>query len=202
MDERIDRVIDFWFGPDPIPAQAVTRRWFTRDLEFDTEIRRKFGDLNDEASAGGLDDWRGTARGELALLVVLDQFSRNLYRDNARAFATDAGALGVANELLLSDRVRELTYHQRMIALLPYEHAEDRATQAEGVAAFAGLLEEARERSAGPEVMQILTVGLDYAKQHAAIIERFGRFPHRNVALGRPTTPEEQQFLTQPGSRF
>src|SRR5688572_298339 len=149
MDERIARVNEFWFGPAPIPSPAITRRWFTRDAELDNEIRRKFGDLHDEASAGGLEDWRGEAQGELALLVVLDQFSRNLYRDDKRAFANDARALGVASELLLSDRARELTDHQRMVALLPYEHAEDRATQAEGVAAFATLLEEARERNAG-----------------------------------------------------
>ena len=202
MDERIDRVIEFWFGTAPVPPQATVRRWFTRDAELDAQIKRKFGDLHDEASRGGLEEWRGTARGELALLVVLDQFSRNLYRDQAAAFANDARALGVAGELLLSDRARELTYHQRMVALLPYQHAEDRATQAEGVAAYATLLEEVKQHDAGPEVVQSMTVGLDFAKQHAAIIERFGRFPHRNAALGRPTTPEEQAFLAQPGSRF
>lgn len=202
MDARIDQVIEFWFGTAPVPTAAITRRWFTRDPDFDTEIRRKFGDLHEEGSAGGLEDWRGTARGELAFLLVLDQFSRNLYRDQARAFANDARALGVASELLLSDRARELTFHQRMVALLPYQHAEDRATQAEGIAAYAALLDEARSKDAAPEVIQMLTVGLDYAKQHGAIIERFGRFPHRNAALGRPTTPDEQVFLTQPGSRF
>ncbi|MEJ7600540.1 MAG: DUF924 family protein [Kofleriaceae bacterium] len=202
MDPRIDNVIEFWFGTEPVPTQATARRWFVRDAAFDDQIRRKFGDLHDEAAAGGLEDWTGTARGELALLIVIDQFSRNLYRDQARAFALDARALGVASDMLLSDRARELTPHQRMVALLPYQHTEDRTVQAEGVAAYASLLEDARRGGADEETIKRMTTGLDFAKQHAAIIERFGRFPHRNVALGRSSTPEEQAFLTQPGSRF
>ena len=202
MDPRIDKVIEFWFGTEPVPTQATTRRWFVRDAAFDDQIRRKFGDLHEEAAAGGLADWVGTARGELALLIVIDQFSRNLYRDQARAFALDARALGIASDLLLSDRARELTLHQRMVALLPYQHAEDRAVQAEGVAAYATLLEDARRGGADDDTVKGMTTGLDFAKQHAAIIERFGRFPHRNATLGRASTPEEQAFLTQPGSRF
>ena len=202
MDPRIDKVIEFWFGTEPVPTQATVRRWFVRDAAFDDQIRRKFGDLHDEAAAGGLEDWLGTARGELALLVVIDQFSRNLYRDQPRAFALDARALGIASDLVLSDRARELTPHQRMVALLPYQHAEDRTVQAEGVAAYATLLEETRRSGADQDTINGMITGLDFAKQHAAIIERFGRFPHRNVALGRPSTPEEQAFLTQPGSRF
>jgi len=202
MDSRIDEVIEFWFGTTPVPLPAIFRHWFTRDAAFDDEIRRKFGALHDEAAAGGLEDWRGTARSELALLVVLDQWSRNLYRDQGRAFELDTRALGVASDLLLTDRARELNYHQRMVALLPYQHTEDRATQTEGVAAYTTLFDEAQRNNAPEETLKTLAVGLDYAKQHAAIIERFGRFPHRNAALGRMTTPEEQAFLAQPGSRF
>jgi uncharacterized protein (DUF924 family) len=191
----IDEVIEFWFGSEAEPSEATMKRWFVRDEAFDAEIRARFGELHARAVAGGLADWPATPRGALALILVLDQFSRNLYRDDARAFAQDGRALAIARELWFSGRARELTPMQRMFVLLPFEHSEDLEIQREGVAAFEQLATE-------PGAPAALAVGLDFARQHAAIIERFGRFPHRNEVLQRESTPEERAFLQQPGSRF
>ena len=192
----IDEVLAFWFGPDPQqPSQATMQRWFMRDAAFDAEIRSRFGELHAQAAAGKLADWLGSARGELALVIVLDQFSRNLYRDDPRAFAQDGRALAIARNLYFSDRIRELAPVQRLFVLMPFEHAEDMAIQRECVAE----LEKLVAASPGDKMLE---TGLDYAKRHAVIIERFGRFPHRNEVLGRESTPEERAFLEQPGSRF
>jgi len=184
----IDDVLAFWFGQDP-------QRWFRPDPAFDDEIRERFGALHAEAAAGGLDEWRRSARGELALILVLDQFSRNLYRDDARAFAQDQRAQRVARELIESGRARELSSVQRWFALMPLMHSEDREQQRVCVAQFEKLLAEIGD---DPKVK----TALDYARKHAELIERFGRFPHRNEVLGRESTPEEKAFLAQPGSRF
>ncbi|MDX2086715.1 MAG: DUF924 family protein [Kofleriaceae bacterium] len=202
MDPRVDEVIEFWFGPAPSPTSEIFQRWFTKDPAFDEEIRRRFGALHEEAYNDTLRSWHGHARGELALIVVLDQFSRNLYRDDPRAFACDHTALAIARELRRAGRARELSVHQQMVALLPFEHSEDRSTQSEGVAAFTALLGEAKEMRIGDDVVGMLAGALDYAKRHREIIERFGRFPHRNAILGRASTAEELEFLKQPGSSF
>ena len=202
MDPRIDEVLELWFGPGPSPTPEVIQRWFTKDPAFDDELRRRFGALHAEAAAGQLASWRGHARGALALIIVLDQFSRNMFRDDPRAFATDTLALELAQELRACARLRELDFYQQMFTLLPHEHTEDRATQAACIAGFTELAAEARARGASPEVIAMMDSGLDYARRHAVIIERFGRFPHRNAVLGRASTPEELAFLEQPGSSF
>ncbi|HEY5925777.1 MAG TPA: DUF924 family protein [Kofleriaceae bacterium] len=191
----IDDVLAFWFGDEPTPTDATMRRWFMRDAAFDAQIRERFGDLHAKAVAGGLTDWLGSARGTLALLIVIDQFSRNLYRDDPRAFAQDGRALAIARELWGSGRARELTPLERMFVLMPYQHSEDLAMQREGIAEYEKLAAE-------PGAPPMLKMALDFARKHAEIIERFGRFPHRNEVLGRETTPEERAFLEQPGSRF
>lgn len=200
MHDRVDEVLEFWFGTAPIPTQAVIARWFTKDPAFDAEIRRRFGDLLDNADA--LAAWRDDARAELAAIIVLDQFSRNAFRDDPRAFAHDPLALAIARELRASERDRALTYHQRWFALMPFEHAEDTGAQADSVAAFEQLRDEAQAAGAPSDVTGGLSSALDYAKKHAVVVERFGRFPHRNRILGRASTPEEAEFLTQPGSSF
>jgi uncharacterized protein (DUF924 family) len=200
MDARIDEVIEAWFGPDPAPTKEIFQRWFTKDPAYDDELRTKFGALHADAAAGTLDRWRETARGELALIVLLDQMSRNMFRDDRRAFATDDVALSLARDLLGSGRARELTPYQRMVALLPFQHAEDRDAQAEGVAAYSTLLDEVR--ATDPVAAEMLTGSLSYAERHRDIIEKFGRFPHRNAVLGRTSSVEELAFLEQPGSRF
>ncbi len=185
-----DDVIEFWFG-DRSPEQA--RKWFMRDAAFDAQVRDKFSALYARAASGELDSWRDTARGALALVLVLDQFPRNMFRDDPRAFATDAVALRGTRELLASGKLEELAPLERVFALMPMQHSEDRDIQREGVAQYARLAETGDAQA---------KASLDYAKRHAEIIERFGRFPHRNAVLGRPSTPDEIEFLKQPGSSF
>jgi 23S rRNA pseudouridine1911/1915/1917 synthase len=192
MDTRSEDVLGFWFG-DGSPEAA--RRWFTRDAAFDTEIRTRFDELHTMAATGALDSWSATARGSVALVVLLDQFPRNLFRDDARAFATDAKALSVTKDLIANGRLAELAPLERSIALMPLMHSEDRAVQRESVAQFDKLASD-HPGDAG------LANSADYAKKHAVIVERFGRFPHRNAILGRESTDEELEFLKQPGSGF
>lgn len=184
----MDDVLGFWFGADP-------KKWFMKDPAFDAAIRERFGGLHAEVAAGAHGEWPATARGALALILVLDQFSRNLFRDDARAFALDSHALAQARELVSSGRIRELTATERMFALMPLQHAEDLETQRESVAVFESLAAEFPDD-------QRIAAALQFAKQHAAIVERFRRFPHRNAALRRESTPEEVAFLKQPGSSF
>lgn len=188
MDPRIDEVLAFWFR-DPA-------RWFAKNPVFDEQIRERFAALRDQAFAGGL-SWRSSAKGELGLIILLDQFSRNLFRDSARAFEADSTALGIAKGMRASGRTQKLTPVQQVIALMPYQHAEDKGTQAESVAAYEALLE-----SASPEDRPMLENVLSYAKQHKDIIDQFGRFPHRNAALGRTSTADERAFLAGPHASF
>lgn len=184
MDPRIDTVIEFWFGVKP-------EKWFVKDPTFDGEIREKFGALHAEAAAGAHDDWRGTPRGDLALMILLDQFPRNMFRGGAKSFATDAKALAIAETMSREG----LTPLQHMVSLIPYQHAEDLALQNKGIAAYEALA------AASPDNPMVVAA-LDFAKKHRDIIQRFGRFPHRNTIVGRDSTPEEIEFLKQPGSSF
>jgi uncharacterized protein (DUF924 family) len=183
-----DAVIDFWFGPPPL---ASRREWFVKSPAFDESIRQRFGGLVEQALAGPL-GWGEDAVSRLAEIVVLDQFPRNLFRGQARAFAGDARARSIA--LALIDAGADQTLHplQRWFVYLPLEHAEDLALQDRSVAQFEALA------AADPE-----TAGaMDYAYRHRDVIRRFGRFPHRNAALGRASTAEELAYLAQPGSGF
>ncbi len=200
MDARIDEVIEFWFGADAVPTKERYMRWFTKDPAFDDEIRARFGALQADAAAGTLDRWQETPRGELALLVLLDQMSRNLFRDDRRAFASDDVALSIAQNLLRSGRAKQLTTVQRAVALVPFEHAEDRAAQAEGVAGLSTLFDEAMKND--PDSADLVKNFLGYAEKHRDIVQRFGRFPHRNTVLGRTSSVEELAFLEEPGSSF
>lgn len=201
MDPRVDEIIEVWFGPGPVPSQKIYMQWFAREPVFDAQLKNRFGNVYGDAVAGRLEAWRGAARSELALIILLDQFSRNFFRDDPRAFATDATALALTRELRASGRIHELTPHQQMFALMPYQHTEDRAVQAEGIGAFTQLLEEART-SGDHDVISAFENTLEFAKRHQEIIERFGRFPHRNKVLGRESTPQELAFLQEPNSSF
>lgn len=192
MDADPAAVLEFWFGVPGSPGYGRARReWFAKDPAFDAEIRRRFLALHASAALGECDRWAASPRELLALVIVLDQFSRNLYRDDARAFSQDGRALSAAKLLLEREWDRQLAPLERQFAYLPFEHAEDLAEQDRAVALFAAL--EAFEETRG------LT---EWAGKHRAIVRRFGRFPHRNAALGRETTPEEAAFLLEPGSRF
>ena len=182
-------VLDVWFGPD---GGAIERAvWFEVDAAFDQAVGAQCRALHTAAAAGALDHWAATPRGCLALLILLDQVPRNLYRGSARAFATDAQARAVARSALAAGHDRALTPVERQFVYLPFEHSEDLADQELSVALFDSLPEP-------PDRAE----SVDYARRHRDIIARFGRFPHRNAALGRTSTPEEDAFLKQPGSSF
>jgi uncharacterized protein (DUF924 family) len=186
-------VLAFWFGDaarDPERALARVPRWFGTDAGFDAEIRAQFAPLVDGAAAGGLAGWESEARGALALVIVLDQFPRNLFRGSARAFAHDDAALAVARRALVGD-AGGLTPTEHLFLLLPFEHAESLAAQEECLARATALA-----AVCAPEWQPLLRAFLPFAEQHRAIIERFGRFPHRNRALGRVSTPAELAYLS------
>ena len=188
-----EALLDFWFGAPTSPGYGSNRsEWFRKDPAFDASIRDRFGPLIERALRGELEDWAGTSRGALAQVIVLDQFTRNVFRDTPRAFAGDAHALQAARAMVGSRQDEALPPFERTFAYLPFEHAEGLAMQQESVRLYA--------RLAALDPGQ--ASGLDYAQRHRVIIERFGRFPHRNAVLGRHSTPEEIEFLKTPGSGF
>ena len=184
MNTQQTDVIDFWFR-ELTPAQ-----WFQGDdPSLDDLIRRRFRDLLAQARNGGLDDWADSPRGRLALIIVLDQFSRNIHRGSGESFAGDPKAQGLTLDGIASGLDKSLTFSERQFFYMPLMHAEDRALQDQCVALFEGLKQEA--------------VGLlGFATGHAAIVARFGRFPHRNDILGRASTPEEAAFIESEGRGF
>lgn len=187
-------VLDFWFGAPGSPEAGQPRRaWFVKKDDFDDAIRTRFGATIGQALAGGLRDWDvAGSQGVLARILVLDQFTRNAYRNTAQSFAGDALALAAARQLVDTGADRALPPLQRAFVYMPFEHAEDAYMQERAVELF-GML--AAEHPGFDEM-------LDYAHRHRGVIARFGRFPHRNEILGRASTPEEADFLRQPGSRF
>ncbi|EIL97684.1 hypothetical protein RHOFW104T7_03430 [Rhodanobacter thiooxydans] len=191
MPTTAQDVLDFWF------AEANAARWFVVDDTFDAQIRERFGAAAQGAAEGRLDDWAHTPPGWLALLILLDQFPRNLYRNDPRAWAADAGAQRMALSGLARGDDRQLPAVQRVFAYLPLEHAEDLALQRRSVALFEALAAEAEA-----EQRPLFDDYVDYARRHHQVIARFGRFPHRNAVLGRPSTPEELHYLAQPGAGF
>jgi uncharacterized protein (DUF924 family) len=189
---RADDVLAFWFGRRDDPDHGRFREfWFRGPPEFDGLVRERFLADHEAAVAGALDALRESARGSLAMVLLLDQFPRNMFRGNARAFATDPHALAVADEALVRGFDRDLGTLQRLFLYLPFEHSESLDVQLQSVALIGGLDDhENTERS------------MQSAHRHLEIIERFGRFPHRNAVLGRPSTPEETAFLKEPNSSF
>jgi uncharacterized protein (DUF924 family) len=194
MSMTPQEVLEFWFGaPGSDSAGKPRREWFVKSDAFDDQIRQRFGAVIDQAIAGGLREWDAQGpQGILARLLVLDQFTRNAHRNTPRAFAGDTLGLLAARQLADSGAHKALTPLQRSFAYMPFEHAEDAFMQERAVALFTEL---ALEHAGFDE-------SLDYAHRHRGVIARFGRFPHRNEILGRASTPEEIEFLRQPGSRF
>ena len=187
-------VLDFWFLPIGVKGHNTQRpEWFRKDDAFDAQVRAQFGELVEQALQGGLRHWddEGT-QGTLARIVVLDQFTRNIHRGTPKAFAGDALALEAALALDDSGANQTLPPVQRVFAYLPFEHAESLSMQLRSVDLFDML----RSSATGFDST------FDYARRHYEIIRRFGRFPHRNAILGRPSTAEEVEFLKQPGSGF
>jgi uncharacterized protein (DUF924 family) len=183
-------VLAFWFGE---PASATARaEWFRKDPALDTLIRHRFGATLQAALAGGLRDWDAQPGTALARIVVLDQFTRNSFRDTAQAFAGDALAVQAASALVASGGHLQLSPLQRWFAYLPFEHAEDLGLQAQSLQLFGALAAE--HPALGDAFL--------WAQKHQAVVARFGRYPHRNALLGRESTAAELAFLREPGSSF
>lgn len=187
-------VLDFWFLPETDAGYGKARQqWFRKDDAFDDAIRQRFGHLIDIALAGGLREWDALGpQGTLARLLVLDQFTRNAHREQPKSFAGDALALAAAESLVDGGLDQQLTPLQRWFAYMPFEHAEDARMQERAIVLFTALA----------KTDATFNDALDYALRHRGVIARFGRFPHRNIILGRASTPDEMAFLQQPGSSF
>jgi uncharacterized protein (DUF924 family) len=185
-------ILQFWFAGDLTTARP---EWFQKDAAFDAEIARRFGALLAPGREGQFDDWTADAEGTLALLVLLDQFPRNLYRGSPEAFAADQHARALAVDAVLRRRQDlSLPPAARGFFYLPFEHGEAMADQDLSVTLFEGLRDHPPARAPGGVI--------DYAWRHRAVIARFGRFPHRNATLGRADTPAETAYLAQPGAGF
>jgi uncharacterized protein (DUF924 family) len=192
MNADAQRVLDFWFGTSGSSEHGQRRaEWFRKSAEFDAQVRDGFLAVYEGLAAAGAETWSASPREVLAKIIVLDQFPRNMFRDTPRAFATDRAALAAAEDLVRRRWDAQLTPIERWFAYLPFEHAEDLAMQRRAVELFGAL-------AVDPAYADLL----DWAQKHYVIIERFGRFPHRNAILGRSSTPEEAEFLKQPGSSF
>src|SRR5690606_9648702 len=199
-DPRCAEVLAFWFGSGSDDAEVLAERgarWFARDAGFDEDIRRRFAGLRAEAVAGALSGWLGDPHGRLALVLLVDQFARNLLRGDARAFGADSLALAWSREAVDLGIDRALRPIERVFLFLPFEHAESLPEQDRPVALFSELHDEV------PQALRAAFAQfLDYARRHRDIIVRFGRFPHRNEVLGRASSAAEVAFLAQPGSSF
>lgn len=174
-------VVAFWF-------QLGAERWFTVDPDLDARIRDRFEDTYDKALVGACDDWASTPRGALALVIVLDQFPRNMFRGTARMYEADAIALATTKRAVEAGFDSDLTQPERMVLYMPFQHSENGADQDRSVRLYEALTE--------------LPKAIESARRHRDVVARFGRFPHRNTILGRETTADEATFLEQPDAHF
>jgi uncharacterized protein (DUF924 family) len=177
----IDEIVNFWF------EELSRKDWFRKDEALDSTIASRFGSIYQELRAGVPEAWLDTPEGFLAAILVLDQFPRNIFRGDARSFATDKAGLALAKRAIDEGLDERLTRDQRVFLYMPFQHSEDKDDQARGIALYAMLGKPSN---------------LDFALRHQAVVDRFDRFPHRNAILGRSSTEEEQIFLGQPGSSF
>jgi uncharacterized protein (DUF924 family) len=192
-------ILEFWFGAQTAgpPSAERLRFWFGGEAESDRLIAERFAAAVEQAMAGGYQEWAVTPHGALARILLLDQFPRNIYRHSPSAYAGDAQALALCCRGLSEGQDRGLSLIERAFFYLPLEHAEDLDMQERSVKMFENLLAEAP-----PDWQEVAESFLDYAIRHRDVIARFGRFPHRNKVLGRPSTPQEEEFLKEPGSSF
>ena len=189
---RAKDILNFWFGePENADYGKPRKVWFTKDTKFDEEVRSRFSTDYENAAAGNLDSWKASPENCLALIILLDQFPRNMFRGEGRSFATDDKALSVARHAVELGFDKQMIPVKRWFIYLPYEHSENLEHQRQCVALFQQLTDDPDSLSP-----------IDYAIRHYRVIEKFGRFPHRNQILGRENTPEETEFLQQPGSSF
>lgn len=174
-------ILSFWF------EEIQPKDWWIKSESFDQTIHSRFGDYHEAASSGELYEWRNSAQGVLAEVIILDQFSRNIYRNSAKAFAYDPQALTLSQFAVLLKLDEELSLSERQFLYMPYMHSESKSIHQQAVPLFKAL---------GADK------GYDFELKHKEIIDRFGRYPHRNELLGRQSTSEELEFLKQPGSSF
>jgi len=174
-------ILQFWF------EEIEPKQYWVKDAEFDRLITQRFSDIHRQACLGELFEWRGSAAGSLAEIIILDQFPRNMFRDTPEAFAQDAQALTLAQEAVARGADQELAGEQRTFLYMPYMHSESLKVHEEAVKLF---------------TRNGIKNNLDFEIKHKLIIERFGRYPHRNAILGRESTPEEIEFLQEPDSSF
>lgn len=187
----INDILAFWFE-DPTGQTSTYRNvWFSKNETFDREVHDRFLEVYEQAETGMLTHWQETAQGCLALILVLDQFPRNMFRNQTEAFATDEKALACAQHAINRGFDQDLPLIQRWFVYLPFMHSESLEMQQQSVELFRQFADDPQTQSSYP-----------YAIKHLEVIERFGRFPHRNAILGRESTPEETEFLQQPGSSF
>lgn len=202
MDEHDEyaTVLTFWFGEldeNGLAAPDKAKLWWLKSASFDAAIRAQFGALHERVLAGGHRDWLDTSRGRLAAIILLDQFSRNMFRETPRMYAADELAIELAEEGLARDQDRELATDPRVFFYMPFMHAESLAAQDRAVELFDALCQQLEGAA-----LERAKSNLKYALMHRDIVARFGRFPHRNTLLGRTSTPAEEEFLRQPGSSF
>ena len=198
--DKIDEILEFWFGKltrDDELQPARQKRWFQKQPAFDRAVAQRFGKDVQEAGAGRLDDWLASARGSLALVILLDQFTRNIHRNLPQAYAFDARARAATLGALARGLERELRPIERLFLFMPLMHAEDRALQERSAELFA------QTAATAPALLKETCTGFAAsARRHADVVGRFGRFPHRNALLGRTSTPDEMEFLSTPGAGF
>lgn len=190
--KRWEEVYDFWIGENP-----KTEIWFKKDPVIDSQIRDKFGPWLEDFDHNDYEPWKTSPRGLLSLVILLDQFPRNAFRGSARSFDFDMFALDAARDGLDRGFQDQLNTHEGMFLILPFEHSEDITDQKEGVRLAQDLVERAENKD-----KKFAAMVLEYAIKHHDIIEKFGRFPHRNEVLGRTSLPTEIEFLKTPGSSF
>jgi uncharacterized protein (DUF924 family) len=193
-------LLEWWFGTLQSPNEIAADKgklWFGKRASQDLEARTRFGDQVEQALAGGLTEWAQCPEGWLALVLLLDQLPRMIYRDTPKSFSGDLRAQALVAQGIAADFDRQLRPIQRVFIYLVFEHCENLAVQNEAVSRFIDLVEQQPEADRA-----VFADNLDYAERHQKIIARFGRFPHRNAVLGRESTAEELAFLSGPGSRF
>jgi uncharacterized protein (DUF924 family) len=193
-------LLDWWFGKAESAKEVAAQKgrlWFGKRDSQDLEARERFGDLVEQALAGGLTEWAQRPEGWLALVLLLDQLPRMIFRDSPKAFCGDIRAQALVAQGIAADFDRQLRPIQQVFILLVFEHSENLAVQNEGVSRYIDLVARQPESDRA-----LFTDYLEYAEKHHKVIAQFGRFPHRNAVLGRESTAEELVFLAKPGSRF
>jgi len=197
---RIDTILSFWFREQELSAPQIDRRmdiWFSEDAVFDHEIEKEFTDDVDAACAGRLNHWAAEPQGRLALIILIDQFRRNIYRGTAEAFSKDRLALKLCVEGAMEKKDKGLSLIERVFFYMPLQHAESRKVQAKAVELYNRLAE-----AASPTFRETFLTIAQFAELHKDIIDQFGRFPHRNQLLNRENTAEENEYLASDSPDF